>query len=146
MVCSDFSMLKWDVHCFTQTARFNMMELQAKWISLVLSGKVLLPSKEKMLADTQEYYKLMHEQGIAKHHTHSLFRLKVTFVYLVQHLFCLSFYTYDQYMCPHNIINLCIQPSTILQLTKFANYSAEDIMSIYTIIDHLKHKTEKSLT
>ncbi|KAK3033776.1 hypothetical protein RJ639_034218, partial [Escallonia herrerae] len=48
------------------------MELQSKWISRALSGKVLLPSKEKMLADVQEHYRQMVECGIPKHHTHAL--------------------------------------------------------------------------
>ncbi|KAK2979976.1 hypothetical protein RJ640_006784 [Escallonia rubra] len=51
---------------------FLMMELQSKWISRALSGKVLLPSKEKMLADVQEHYRQMVECGIPKHHTHAL--------------------------------------------------------------------------
>ncbi|PIN20861.1 Flavin-containing monooxygenase [Handroanthus impetiginosus] len=51
---------------------FLMMDLQAKWIAHVLSGKVSLPSKEEMLADVQEYYQTMAEKGIPKHHTHSL--------------------------------------------------------------------------
>ncbi|KAK2979974.1 hypothetical protein RJ640_006782 [Escallonia rubra] len=48
------------------------MELQSKWISRALSGKVLLPSKEKMLADVQEHYTQMVECGIPKHHTHAV--------------------------------------------------------------------------
>ncbi|CAK9159370.1 unnamed protein product [Ilex paraguariensis] len=55
-----------------RTIIFLMLELQSKWIAQVLSGKVLLPSQEQMLADIQEYYKHMEECGIPKHHTHTL--------------------------------------------------------------------------
>ncbi|XP_063938096.1 flavin-containing monooxygenase FMO GS-OX-like 3 [Daucus carota subsp. sativus] len=51
---------------------FPMMELQSKWISCVLSSKVVLPSKEAMLADTNEHYRSLEERGIPKHSTHSL--------------------------------------------------------------------------
>lgn len=48
------------------------MELQGKWVSQALSGKVTLPSHEKMLEDTQQHYQHMEEFGIPKHHTHRL--------------------------------------------------------------------------
>ncbi|PIN20862.1 Flavin-containing monooxygenase [Handroanthus impetiginosus] len=51
---------------------FLKIDLQAKWIAHVLSGKASLPSEEEMLADVQEYYQTMAEKGIPKHHTHSL--------------------------------------------------------------------------
>ncbi|KAL3516966.1 hypothetical protein ACH5RR_023868 [Cinchona calisaya] len=51
---------------------FFMMELQAKWVASVLSGKVILPSKEEMLADVEQHYRLMEENGIPRHHTHRL--------------------------------------------------------------------------
>lgn len=60
-----------------QTAKFTLSELQAKWLSLILSGQVLLPSKEMMLADIDEHYRSMEEEGIPKHHTHCFFHLKV---------------------------------------------------------------------
>ncbi|KAA8520490.1 hypothetical protein F0562_014746 [Nyssa sinensis] len=47
-----------------------MLDLQCKWVALVLSGKLLLPSKEEMLADVEHYYQHMEESGISKHHTH----------------------------------------------------------------------------
>lgn len=53
------------------------MELQAKWISLVLSGQLFLPSKETMMADTEDYYRSLEQQGIPLRGTHSLFRTKV---------------------------------------------------------------------
>ena len=48
------------------------MELQSKWIAGVLSGKLLLPSEEEMLADVQQHYLQMEESQIPKHHTHLL--------------------------------------------------------------------------
>ncbi|CAL5381465.1 unnamed protein product [Camellia sinensis] len=51
---------------------FLLMELQSKWIAGVLSGKLLLPSKEEMLADVQQHYLQMEESQIPKHHTHLL--------------------------------------------------------------------------
>lgn len=50
----------------------RMLELQSKWVAQVLSGKVLLPSEEEMMADVEEHYRQMKENGILKHHTHSL--------------------------------------------------------------------------
>lgn len=49
-----------------------MIDLQAKWVASVLSGNAILPSEEEMLADVEEHYRLMEENGIPKHHTHSL--------------------------------------------------------------------------
>ena len=49
-----------------------MIDLQAKWVASVLSGKVSLPSEEDMSADLEQCYRLLEEKGIPKHHTHSL--------------------------------------------------------------------------
>ncbi|KAL8119222.1 flavin-containing monooxygenase FMO GS-OX5-like [Apium graveolens] len=54
------------------TSGFPLMELQAKWISLVLSGQLVLPSKETMMADTESFYKSLELHGIPLRHTHSL--------------------------------------------------------------------------
>ncbi|KAK6789948.1 hypothetical protein RDI58_013748 [Solanum bulbocastanum] len=51
---------------------FQMFELQAKWIAQVLSGKVLLPSEEQMLADIEDHNRQLEEAGIPKRHTHRL--------------------------------------------------------------------------
>ncbi|XP_027155891.1 flavin-containing monooxygenase FMO GS-OX5-like [Coffea eugenioides] len=51
---------------------FVMIDLQAKWVASVLSGKVSLPSEEDMSADLEQCYRLLEEKGIPKHHTHSL--------------------------------------------------------------------------
>ncbi|GFY92652.1 hypothetical protein Acr_08g0010480 [Actinidia rufa] len=48
------------------------MELQSKWIAGALSGKLLLPSVEEMLAEVEAHYKQMEENGIPKYHTHVL--------------------------------------------------------------------------
>ncbi|KAL8119227.1 hypothetical protein AgCh_016662 [Apium graveolens] len=55
---------------------FPMMELQAKWISLVLSGQLLLPSIETMMSDTEDYYRSLAQQGIRLRATHSVLRTK----------------------------------------------------------------------
>ncbi|KAL9142106.1 hypothetical protein ABFS82_14G147300 [Erythranthe guttata] len=51
---------------------FLMIDLQAKWIAHVLSGKRNLPSEGNMLSEVEEYYRKMDEKRIPKHHTHSL--------------------------------------------------------------------------
>lgn len=55
-----------------QTIVFLKYELQAKWIAQVLSGKVVLPSKEEMLAVVEDHNRHLEEAGIPKHHTHLL--------------------------------------------------------------------------
>ncbi|XP_009789147.1 flavin-containing monooxygenase FMO GS-OX-like 2 isoform X1 [Nicotiana tabacum] len=54
------------------TIIFLMFELQAKWIAQVLSGKVLLPSEEEMLADVEDHNMHLEVASIPKHHTHRL--------------------------------------------------------------------------
>ena len=49
-----------------------MMEIQAKWVAGVLSGKAILPSKEEMLADVEEHYHQMEDAGVPNHYTHRL--------------------------------------------------------------------------
>lgn len=51
---------------------FPLMELQTKWIALILSGKVLLPSTEQMSKDIKEYYKTLKAKGISKTKIHDL--------------------------------------------------------------------------
>ncbi|KAL8483498.1 hypothetical protein ACS0TY_026256 [Phlomoides rotata] len=55
-----------------QSPIFLMIDLEAKWVARVLSGKARLPSVEEMLAEVQEYYRDMEEKGIPKHYTHCL--------------------------------------------------------------------------
>ncbi|KAG9160163.1 hypothetical protein Leryth_024537 [Lithospermum erythrorhizon] len=59
---------------------FRSMELQAKWIASVLSGRVKLPSKEDMFADLEQHYKQMKEMDIPKHYTHYLSPFKLDYV------------------------------------------------------------------
>ncbi|KAK4476501.1 hypothetical protein RD792_015656 [Penstemon davidsonii] len=48
------------------------IDLQAKWVANVLSGKQTLPSEEEMLAETEQHYRQMEAKGIPKHHTHRI--------------------------------------------------------------------------
>ncbi|KAL8267707.1 hypothetical protein R6Q59_001505 [Mikania micrantha] len=57
---------------YNQGVLFRMLELQAKWVAFTLSGKIMLPSKEEMLADVYKQYQQMDENGIPKSYTHSL--------------------------------------------------------------------------
>lgn len=47
-------------------------ELQAKWVAKILSGVIVLPSKEAMMENVREYYNLMEERGMPKRRTHFL--------------------------------------------------------------------------
>ncbi|XP_011090332.1 flavin-containing monooxygenase FMO GS-OX-like 2 [Sesamum indicum] len=49
-----------------------VIDLQAKWVAKVISGKSVLPSQEEMLADVERHYQDMEEKGIPKHYTHTL--------------------------------------------------------------------------
>ncbi|XP_076932072.1 flavin-containing monooxygenase FMO GS-OX3-like [Bidens hawaiensis] len=51
---------------------FLTVEFQAKWVALSLCGKILLPSKDEMLADVYKFCQEMIEKGIPKRNTHSL--------------------------------------------------------------------------
>lgn len=51
---------------------FIQNELQGKWIAQAISGKVHLPPEEEMLADVQQHYRLMEQNGVPKRHTHTL--------------------------------------------------------------------------
>ncbi|KAI3515404.1 hypothetical protein L1887_14299 [Cichorium endivia] len=57
---------------YNQGLLFRTFELQSKWVALALSGKVSLPSENKMLADVHKHYREMEKNGIPKHDTHSL--------------------------------------------------------------------------
>ncbi|MBA0685828.1 hypothetical protein Goari_013472, partial [Gossypium aridum] len=49
-----------------------VMELQAKWVAKVLSGKVKLPTQAEMADSVEELYRLMEKSGRPKHLTHTL--------------------------------------------------------------------------
>ena len=51
---------------------FNTIELQAKWVARVLSGKVALPNEEEMMASTGDLYRQMQEHGLPKRSTYFL--------------------------------------------------------------------------
>ncbi|CAA7044017.1 unnamed protein product [Microthlaspi erraticum] len=51
---------------------FPMFELQSKWIAGVLSGRIMLPSKEDMLMEIKNLYATLEGEGIPKRYTHSL--------------------------------------------------------------------------
>ncbi|WVY99774.1 hypothetical protein V8G54_025844 [Vigna mungo] len=51
---------------------FEMTELQCKWVARVLSGKVLLPTENEMMAYVEEYYQQIEKDGFPRHMTHYL--------------------------------------------------------------------------
>ncbi|XAR63198.1 hypothetical protein NMG60_11023050 [Bertholletia excelsa] len=59
---------------------FMALELQAKWVALVLSSKVSLPSEEEMLSQIEEYYRDMEENGVPKHHSHTLYPNEIEYM------------------------------------------------------------------
>ena len=50
-------------HCEDQRLIFPILELQSKWAALVISGKILLPSEDDMLAEVHEHYRELDENG-----------------------------------------------------------------------------------
>ena len=58
--------------CEEQRLIFSVLELQSKWAAIVISGKILLPSEEDMLAEVHEQYRELDENGFPKSLTHSL--------------------------------------------------------------------------
>lgn len=57
-----------------------MIELQAKWVAHVLSGKTNLPSQQQMLDDTEQHYRRLEANGTPKHQSHSLRGIMVIFI------------------------------------------------------------------
>ncbi|KAA8521876.1 hypothetical protein F0562_012810 [Nyssa sinensis] len=51
---------------------FPLFEFQSKWIAGVLSGRLVLPSPEEMLADVEAFYLTLEASGIPKRYTHNL--------------------------------------------------------------------------
>ncbi|KAL4351461.1 hypothetical protein GQ457_06G032850 [Hibiscus cannabinus] len=49
-----------------------VIELQAKWIAKVLSGKVKLATQEEMTNSVEQHYRRLEERGWPKHYTHNL--------------------------------------------------------------------------
>ncbi|ESQ35611.1 hypothetical protein EUTSA_v10007557mg [Eutrema salsugineum] len=53
-----------------QITPFPMFELQSKWVSAVLSGRVSLPSQDEMMEDAKAFYDKLETLGIPKRYTH----------------------------------------------------------------------------
>ncbi|XP_071723578.1 flavin-containing monooxygenase FMO GS-OX-like 4 [Rutidosis leptorrhynchoides] len=51
---------------------FPLCEYQSKWIAGVLSGRILLPSQERMMEDVKAFYSELESSGIPKRYTHQL--------------------------------------------------------------------------
>ncbi|CAA0309891.1 unnamed protein product [Arabidopsis thaliana] len=55
---------------------FVMFEIQSKWVAAVLSGRVTLPSPDKMMEDINAWYASLDALGIPKRHTHTIGRIQ----------------------------------------------------------------------
>ncbi|MCL7027873.1 hypothetical protein MKW94_005687 [Papaver nudicaule] len=51
---------------------FPIFELKSKWVACVLSGRISLPSKEKMIEDVEAFYLQLKVAAIPKRYTHCL--------------------------------------------------------------------------
>ncbi|XP_010493787.1 PREDICTED: flavin-containing monooxygenase FMO GS-OX5-like [Camelina sativa] len=54
------------------TLLFFMFELQSKWVAAVLSGRIKLPSEDKMMEDVTADYAMRDTHGLPKRYTHRL--------------------------------------------------------------------------
>ncbi|XP_010476171.2 PREDICTED: LOW QUALITY PROTEIN: flavin-containing monooxygenase FMO GS-OX-like 6 [Camelina sativa] len=52
--------------------QFFMFEIQSKWVASVLSGRIKLPSEDKMMEDVTAFYAKLKSLGIPKRFTHFL--------------------------------------------------------------------------
>jgi len=50
---------------------FPLFELQSKWVARVLSGRIMLPSKEEMMEDVKAFYSKLEARGWPKRYTHN---------------------------------------------------------------------------
>ncbi|XP_021722028.1 flavin-containing monooxygenase FMO GS-OX-like 3 isoform X4 [Chenopodium quinoa] len=57
---------------------FFVYELQSKWVAGVLSGRISLPSEEKMMEDVEAFYSKLDAKGVPKRYTHKIHDVKVT--------------------------------------------------------------------
>ena len=74
--------------CRGQETIFIVIELQAKWVARVLSGKVLLPTEEEMMESVKDIYRVMEENALPKRYTHSIRPFQVcTFVFSPHYTF-----------------------------------------------------------
>lgn len=60
--------------------QFVMFEIQSKWVAAVLSGRVILPSQDKMMEDIIEWYATLDVLGIPKRHTHKLGKISCEYL------------------------------------------------------------------
>ncbi|KNA16673.1 hypothetical protein SOVF_087100 [Spinacia oleracea] len=51
---------------------FILCELQSRWIAGTLSGRILLPSEEKMMEDIEAFYSKLNAAGVPKRYTHNI--------------------------------------------------------------------------
>ncbi|KNA15835.1 hypothetical protein SOVF_094680 [Spinacia oleracea] len=58
---------------------FFLFELQSKWIAGVLSGRISLPSEEKMTEDVEAFYSELEAEGVPKRYTHRIHDIKRLF-------------------------------------------------------------------
>jgi len=71
-----------------------MFEIQSKWVAAVLSGRVILPSEDKMMEDIIEWYATLDVLGIPKRHTHKLGKISVS-RYLPNMITCENIYRFQ---------------------------------------------------
>ncbi|CAD6204446.1 unnamed protein product [Miscanthus lutarioriparius] len=50
---------------------FPLFELQSKWVARVLSGRIKLPSKDKMMEEVKAFYLKLEARGWPKRYTHN---------------------------------------------------------------------------
>ncbi|KAL2901754.1 Flavin-containing monooxygenase FMO GS-OX-like 5 [Bienertia sinuspersici] len=51
---------------------FILCELQSRWIASILSGRISLPSEEKMMEDIKSFYSTLDAAGVPKRYTHNI--------------------------------------------------------------------------
>ncbi|OVA15147.1 Flavin monooxygenase FMO [Macleaya cordata] len=59
---------------------FLISELQSKWVAGVLSGRISLPSQEKMTADVEAFYLKLEAAGVPKRYTHNLMDSRAEYI------------------------------------------------------------------
>ncbi|KAF2616839.1 hypothetical protein F2Q68_00040687 [Brassica cretica] len=62
------------------TLQFFMFELQSKWVAAVLSGRVTLPSEDKMMEDVTAFYANRDANKLPKRYTHKLGECQVDYL------------------------------------------------------------------
>lgn len=63
--------------CSFQVIPFPLFELQSKWVARVLSGRIKLPSKDKMMEDVKAFYLNLEAHGWPKRYTHNIANYQV---------------------------------------------------------------------